>query len=96
MFYEFCHHCGSSINQQQVVGKMLVCSACKQEIGVPSGPPQKVMIDKNEELIKQGVAARCPLCQQVVETKGTGKKTYVPHYSKGDKPRICPNSGKPA
>jgi hypothetical protein len=73
---------------------MLVCLHCRQEIGVVEEAAPTVMIDGAEELIRQGKAARCPLCEQLVDIK-TPARTFVPHYDKTGQKKICRNSGKP-
>jgi hypothetical protein len=94
--YSFCPHCGKDIGQEQVVGRMLVCRHCKQEIGMITAPGEKVMVDQTEELIRQGTAARCPQCQQTVALKTSGGgRAYVPHMGTTEPRRMCPASGKP-
>jgi competence CoiA-like predicted nuclease len=85
--FEFCPHCGQTIEQEEVRGQMLVCIHCKKEIGLvieseraPAPPP-----------LPAGMAARCPACNQLVALKAG--KTFVPHYAAGQK-KICPGSGK--
>ena len=58
--FEFCHHCGRTIGQEQIEGRMLVCLYCGKEIGVVSSP-KKVVVDGTEELIRraQPPAVRC-------------------------------------
>ena len=90
--FDFCPHCGQTINREQVEGRMLVCGECGKDIGFV-GIVQRAPIDETEELIRGGTVARCPVCRQAVEVKTAG--TLVPHY--GVQPRkICPGSGKPA
>lgn len=93
----FCPHCGQTIGgQDQVPGKMLTCKYCRKDIGVVPVPPQPRIIDASAELIRKGTAARCSLCQQVVEVRSKGPaRTLVPHYLKSEQRKICPNSGKP-
>lgn len=93
--FSFCPHCGQSIDQHQAAGQRLVCKHCGQEIGLVA-TPKAVVVDQSAELIRQGKAARCPVCQQLVElrTQGTGR-TLVPHYIVGPPRKICPQSGKP-
>ena len=91
--FSFCPHCGQTIGgTDQVEGQMLVCRYCGKSIGIVVAP-KKVMLDQTEELIRQGTAARCRHCNEVVEVKTGG--TFVPHYAQGQK-KICPGSGKPA
>jgi hypothetical protein len=93
--FEFCHHCGQTIGQEQVVGQTLVCKHCGGEIGVVKAPPRKIVIDAREEWIRRGDAARCPLCQQIVELKKRGAaRSYVPHRAVAGPSKMCPNSGK--
>jgi hypothetical protein len=90
--FSFCPHCGQTIGgTEQVEGKMLVCRCCGKSIGIVAAP-KKMMVDQAEELIRQGSAARCQVCNHVIEVKAGG--TLVPHYSPGQK-KICPGSGKP-
>jgi hypothetical protein len=95
--FDFCPHCGQTIGQQQVAGQLLVCLYCRKEIGVVAAPPEKVVIDEAEELIKKGTAARCAVCQQVIEVRAGGAgRALVPHFRKGEPRKMCPGSGKPA
>jgi hypothetical protein len=95
MHFDFCHHCGKSIAQDQAVGQTIVCRWCGQTIGVVKAP-EKVMVDGTEELIRSGKAARCPQCQQAVEVRVKGDaRSFVPHQTQGPPRRMCPNSGKP-
>jgi hypothetical protein len=42
------------------------------------------------------MTARCPVCDQVVDTKASGAaQAFVPHFLKEGQRKICPNSGKP-
>jgi DNA-directed RNA polymerase subunit RPC12/RpoP len=99
--FNFCPHCGKNIGQEQVAGKVVNCKWCGKPIGtahqvaVQCGTvvTQRAPVDQNEVLIKKGVAARCPLCDQVVELKGE-PKAYVPHFQKAVR-KMCRNSGKP-
>jgi hypothetical protein len=51
--------------------------------------------NQTEELIRQGLAARCPTCHQVVETRANGTaRSFVPHFLQAGQRKICPNSGK--
>jgi DNA-directed RNA polymerase subunit RPC12/RpoP len=103
--FNFCPHCGKPINQQQTAGQNVFCKYCGKDIGKPgvasvavSGGTVvtgKQMIDKSEEPIKQGKAARCRFCGQVVETRGTGDaRTFVPHYNPSKGKKICISSGR--
>lgn len=92
-FFEFCPECGNTIGGQvQVEGKMVVCKFCNHNIGIPE-TPKKVLIDHSDELIKQGKAGRCTVCNQVVELRSPSKN-LVPHYAAASK-KICPGSSKP-
>jgi DNA-directed RNA polymerase subunit RPC12/RpoP len=94
--FSFCPHCGGDIGQEQVSGQVVVCKHCGQQIGVVAAAPKPVVIDQAEELIRQGKAARCPLCAQLVELKGTAAaRTFVPHFTSTPARKACPNSGKP-
>lgn len=92
----FCPHCGKTIGgQDQVPGQMLKCMFCGKDIGVVPWPRQRKVVDVTADLIRQGTAARCSICQQVVEVRSKGTvRTFVPHYRSGEPRKICPNSGK--
>ena len=93
--YDFCPHCGQTINQEQIEGRMLVCEQCGKDVGFV-GAVQRAAVDETEELIRGGKAARCPVCQQAVELRSAGAaKTLTPHYGTHAR-KICPGSGKPA
>ncbi len=93
--FSFCHHCGDAIDQEQVVGEILICQHCRQTIGVVLAAPRAVVIDQTEELIRQGVVARCAVCQQTVEVKVRGAmRSLVPHAAKGEPRKVCPGGGK--
>lgn len=95
--FSFCHHCGGSISQNQVVGQRLVCQWCKKEIGVvESDAPERVIVDKTETLVQSGKVARCPECQRLVEVREKkGRRSLAPHMGAGPS-RLCIYSGKPA
>ena len=90
--FDFCVSCGRSMGNRPKDGS-ITCQFCGKTYKLPAATP-KQMIDQNEPLIRQGVAARCALCQQVVEVRGSGAKTFVPHFLKYEK-KMCRNSGKP-
>ncbi len=90
--YDFCVSCGRSMGNRPKDG-FIVCQFCGNKYKLPTAAP-KQMIDQNEQLIRQGTAARCALCQQVVEVRGTAAKTFVPHFLKNER-KMCRNSGKP-
>jgi DNA-directed RNA polymerase subunit RPC12/RpoP len=89
--FDFCPHCGQTIEQEQIEGRMLVCEQCGKDIGFV-GAVERAPVSETEELIRGGTVARCPVCGQAVELKG---QTRVPHYG-ADTRKICPGSGKPA
>lgn len=104
--FNFCPHCGKSIGQEMIPGQLVKCRSCGKPVGTVGGSvtvtggtvvtkkPQQ--LDATEEKIRQGLAGKCPLCQQVVDLKEVRTKmTFVPHYRKGEK-KICPQSGKVA
>ncbi|HYT87485.1 MAG TPA: hypothetical protein VEL76_02095 [Gemmataceae bacterium] len=94
--FSFCPHCGQTPEQAQVPGQTVVCNHCGQQIGVIPLPEKAVVVDQTEELIRRGVAARCPLCRQAVEVKTQGTvKAFVPHFAASPQRKMCPNSGKP-
>jgi hypothetical protein len=89
MYYEFCYHCGNSIDQNQVEGQTLVCKHCGQTLGVVSRPQQVVVETKPMQ-------PQCPVCAQFVDVKASGGVTsFVPHFLPGQR-KMCANSGKPA
>lgn len=100
--FNFCPHCSKPIGQEQVAGKVVNCRFCGKPIGTVGAVAiemgtvvtQRQAVDQNEVLIQRGVAARCPLCQQVVEVKGSAAKSFVPHFLKAER-KMCRNSGKP-
>lgn len=87
--FEFCPHCGQTINQKQIEGRMLVCADCGTDIGFV-GTVKREAIDETAELIRSGMVARCPVCHQAVDGKNA---RLVPHYAAGTR-KICPGSGK--
>ena len=86
--YDFCPHCSQAIESEQIPGRMLVCDQCGQDIGFV-GAVQRASVSETDQRILTGLAARCPVCQQIVEVK-TNK--VVPHYSPTRK--VCAGSGK--
>lgn len=93
--YDFCPHCGQTLEHDQVAGRMLVCAHCGKDIGFV-GAVQHADVDETEELIRRGTVARCPVCQQPTQLKLSGdRKTLVPHY-RPESRKICPGSGKAA
>jgi hypothetical protein len=89
--FSFCPHCGGSIDQEQRQGQAVVCIHCGKPIGTVAAAAAPVMVDRSEELIRQGVAAPCPLCRQLVELKG---RSFAPHFQAGAR-KLCAQSGKP-
>ena len=100
----FCPNCGKNLGQEQIAGRVIKCLHCGKEIGklevapqiATSGPVvnQKQLIDRRDEPIKQGLAAQCRFCGQVVQTKGAGPaKAFVPHFEKGSR-KMCKSSGR--
>jgi len=94
--FSFCPHCGRTTGQEQVEGQKLICEYCGKVIGVVAAAPKKVVIDETEELIRRGVVARCPLCNQVVELRSPGNNVrgFAPHLARAGPRKMCPNSGK--
>jgi DNA-directed RNA polymerase subunit RPC12/RpoP len=90
--FDFCPHCGQTIEVEQVVGRMLVCGMCGKDVGFVGGVERRPQAE-SESRIQAGAAARCPLCDQVVEIK---RASLVPHYRLDATKKICPGSGKPA
>jgi hypothetical protein len=93
--FSFCPHCGQTLEQNQAEGQTLVCRHCRKTIGTVASP-RKEIIDTTDELIRGGTAARCPSCEQVVETKtAVSGRSFVPHFTKSETRKMCPGSGKP-
>ena len=93
--FDFCPHCGQTLEHEQVTGRMLVCAHCGKDIGFV-GAVQRSAVDETEQRILAGTAARCLVCQQAVELKSAlDIKSLVPHYSPIPPRKICPGSGKP-
>lgn len=92
--FDFCPHCGQTIEHEQVKGQMLVCANCGLDIGF-AGSVDRAIIDESAQLIRTGKAALCPQCRQVVEVKSSNDgKRFVPHYQSKDARKICSGSGK--
>jgi hypothetical protein len=89
--FSFCPHCGNSIDQEQRAGQAVVCIHCHKPIGAVLKDAPPVVVDQAEELIRTGAAARCPLCQQLVELRGLA---FAPHFTAGVR-KLCAQSGKP-
>jgi hypothetical protein len=86
---EFCPHCGQLgglVRKEQTI----LCSKCGRLVTTIT-PVKRVVVDQADELIRQGTAARCPQCAQLVELRG---KTLAPHYASGSR-MLCPGSAKP-
>ncbi|MBI1831591.1 MAG: zinc ribbon domain-containing protein [Planctomycetes bacterium] len=93
--FDFCPHCGQTIEQEQVAGRMLVCSRCGEDIGF-AATVQRSAVAETDQRILAGTAALCPACEQIVDVKISGAlRTSVPHYGAGAARKICPASGKP-
>jgi hypothetical protein len=90
--FSFCPHCGGSIDREQRAGQTIVCAHCRKPIGAVLKEAAPVVVDQAEELIRTGVAARCPLCEQMVELRG---QAFAPHFTAGVR-KLCPQSGKPS
>ena len=69
--FEFCPHCGQTVEQEQIVGNMLVCQKCGKDIGFV-GAVQRSGVTETEQRLPAGTAAACPNCQQIVELTTTG------------------------
>jgi hypothetical protein len=103
--FNFCPHCGKPINQNQTPGQKLFCRYCGKDVGTVSVVGASVsagtvvtqgqVIDRSQDPINQGKAARCRKCNQVVETRGAGDaRTFVPHYDPAKGKKICAASGR--
>ena len=89
--FEFCPHCGQTIEQEEVQGQILLCIHCGKEIGLVIESARATVLDMEPGA---GKAARCGVCGQLVELKSAGgRRTFVPHYAAGQK-KICAGSGK--
>lgn len=87
---EFCPHCGQIgglVRREQTI----VCSHCGKQTGVIASVAP-VVVDQADELIRQGSAARCPLCQQLVEMRG---EILARHYAAPTSRKVCPGSAEP-
>jgi len=87
---DFCPHCG------QVGGlvpkeQRLVCTSCGKSAGVISAV-EPVVVREADELIREGAAAQCPVCQLLVELRG---KTLARHLMPGTPRKVCPGSASP-
>jgi hypothetical protein len=89
--FSFCPHCGGSVDEEQRPGQAVVCIHCRQPIGTVRTPEVATVVNQSEELIRQGAAARCPLCGQLVELRA---KVFARHFVAGER-RLCAQSGKP-
>lgn len=94
--FDFCPHCGQTIEHEQVVGQMLVCAQCGKDIGFV-GAVDRAVVSEAERQIRTGQAAVCSSCGQIVELRSIGPaKSYAAHYPSAGAKKICPGSGKPA
>jgi hypothetical protein len=87
---EFCPHCGQLGGLVQTE-HALVCTQCGKQAGVIT-PVEPVVVNQADELIRQGAAAYCPLCRQLVELRG---QTLARHYTAAAPRKVCPGSAKP-
>lgn len=93
--FDFCPHCGQTLDQEQVLGRMLVCSHCGNDVGFV-GAVQRFGVTETEQRLIVGTAATCPTCLQIVDVKIVGAlRAFVPHYGASELRKICPMSGKP-
>jgi DNA-directed RNA polymerase subunit RPC12/RpoP len=90
--FEFCPHCGQTGTPVQR-GQALICASCGKEVGVAAAAAEPVVVDQADELIRQGVAARCPHCRQLVEQR-SGRVSR--HFADATVRKLCPGSGQPA
>jgi hypothetical protein len=87
---EFCPHCGEIgglVRKEQT----LFCARCGKQAGVIA-PVERQVVNEVDERIRQGTAARCSVCQQLVELRGDA---LARHWSPGVARKLCPGSGKP-
>jgi hypothetical protein len=89
--FSFCPHCGGSVDQEQQPGQSVVCIHCRQPIGSVPALAAPTVVDQSADLIRQGVAARCRLCGQLVELRD---KIFARHFAVGER-KLCAQSGKP-
>jgi hypothetical protein len=86
---EFCPHCGELGGLRQK-GQALICSRCGKKAGDAPTPLAPIVLHQADELIRQGAAAHCPACRQLVELRGAA---LARHFTA--ERRVCPGSGKP-
>jgi len=89
--FSFCPHCSGSVDQDQLPGQTVVCIHCRRPIGRVRAADTPTVVDQSEELIRQGAAASCPLCGQLVEMRG---KVFARHFAVGVR-KLCGQSSKP-
>ncbi len=90
--FEFCPHCGQFAEGVQLPGQVVACRHCGRTIGSPAAAAAPVVIRQADELIRQGTAAPCPACGQLVERRGIA---FAPHFTPAAPRKLCPQSGKP-
>jgi hypothetical protein len=90
--FEFCPHCGQTGTPVKQ-GHALVCTSCGKQVGVVAAPLEPVVVNQADELIRQGVGARCPHCQLLVEQRD-GK--LARHFTDATPRKLCPGSGQAA
>jgi hypothetical protein len=94
--FAFCPHCGMTLEQEQAEGQSLVCRYCREQIGSVRSAPPVVVVDEADRLIQNRSAARCPVCQQLVEVRGSGQVLTIARHFAGTTPRkLCAGGGKP-
>ena len=94
--FDFCPHCGESIGQEQRPGQTIICRKCQKTIGTIPTPQPVIVVHQADELIQRGVAARCPVCGQLIEVKAAaGVRSLIPHFGTAGDRKLCPGAGKP-
>ena len=94
--FDFCPHCGDSIGQDQRPGQRIVCRKCGKTIGTVAKVEPAIVVHQADELIRQGVAARCPVCGQLVEVKlKAGVRALIPHFTLLGERKLCAGGAKP-
>jgi hypothetical protein len=90
-----CPHCAQQIHHDQAQGAVVLCQHCGKAFRSAPAQSNELARGQAEEMIRQGGAAPCPVCHQLIEVKGgPTAKSFVPHYQTGQR-KICPHSGKP-
>jgi hypothetical protein len=87
---EFCPQCGE-IGGLQRQGQSLICSRCGREAGLVPVAPERVLVNQADEMVRQGTAAHCPVCRQLVDLRG---ERLARHFDPAGPRRLCAGSGQ--